>query len=237
MTTQPAMSAAARHAAERAAERIEKSEKWWARVCKINDVPLKVAVEEQLREAAGLWILLGTELTRKPRPSRSPRVTTSEQPAAPAPGDVDVVDARHRVESFAAEYASVLVNSSAWKQGVLDGTLEQLAAMADRAGHFTEHPSPHLRGEFLADLLQVVIGARHVFDRDPRQWNPIDVGCFEKGCDGVYEIEIPYADEALTEAERKRAFKDSRPQARCSKNHEHTIDARLAHHSAFEAMQ
>ncbi|WNM27540.1 hypothetical protein RN607_00640 [Demequina capsici] len=224
-------------AAQRTAERLIEAATWWnARSLKTN-LPITVLVSHRLEQASGYWLLLGTELTRRPRPGRGKRVSGSKEPAPPAPGDVSVIDARHEIEVFAAEYAAVLVYSSAWSTGFLDGTLEQLAAMSERAGHFTEHPSEHLRLEFLADLRDVVDRAAHVFDRDLGRWNPIDVECFEPGCGGMLEVEIPFADDALSDAERQRAFKDSHPEARCSKDHTHVIDARLAHHAAFEGLR
>jgi hypothetical protein len=200
-----------------------------ARLVVLMDEDASVVLAAQVRQVARLWRELEKDLDRRPRPSRSEKVTRSEA-MPPAPGDVDVMDARREVEMFAAEWAALLIRTAScpWC-AVMSGTSEYLDALLSHVGHFTE--TAELRRAFVPEVERVLGVVEAAQDPDPTRWNPIGVPCAE-GCGGEYRIELPDIESSVTEGERIRTWKDTRPVAVCSKNRRHTMDAMLANRAA-----
>src|SRR5690606_2771689 len=86
----------------------------------------------------------------------------------------------------------------------------------------------HLIPKDTAALVTLTREAALVLDPPMARMVDIGVACYDVTCKGRMEIELPEGVADLSEAQRKRAFKDSRPQAVCSKNKSHSIDAMLA---------
>lgn len=71
---------------------------------------------------------------------------------------------------------------------------------------------------------------------------PIGVACYMVTCKGQLQIELPEPPvgedgkpKEMTEAERKRHFRDTRPVAVCSVDSTHRVDAALAYHKQFRS--
>jgi hypothetical protein len=174
------------------------------------------------RELAG-QILAGTSAALRDR------VTGEESETAPL--SIPVLVAMMRIDAFAEFHARALMDesidnwapSSSYTPDILDG-------LAGRIGHFTANPDPRIVEGFDADLREAFIHAVKIARPSGIQTRPIDVACFEVGCDGEYRVTLPRPEEVdgLTDIERERRFKDSRPAGVCTKNHSHRIDAMLA---------
>lgn len=201
----------------------------------VMDEHASVGLASQVRQVARLWRELEKDLPRRPRASRSEKVTRSES-MPPAPGDVDVMDARLEVEKFAAEWAALLVRTGScpWC-AAMAGTQQYLDAIVSHVGHFIE--SAGLRVVFVPELARVLAVVEAAQDPDPTRWNPIGVPCVETACTGEYRVALPDVDASTTEGERIRTWKDTRPRAVCSRNRKHTMDAMLANRMAVAALR
>lgn len=189
-------------------------------------IPQPHELAADVRNLASLWRHLEPALLSRPATSGDVRVKTS--PAPPAPGNLDVMEARRLIDVFAFQHAKILDEETTWAPGADTTTPALLEAIALRIGHFTAIDN-HVTLEFAAEIERLAENAKAVMESHPERIVPIDIGCKEPGCPGIYGVELHTTDG--DEAQRKAMFRMRRPQAICSKNERHTIDAMVVAHA------
>lgn len=189
-----------------------------------SERPNPIALAETLRELAECWLELDRELTRS---NGSASRGTSE---GRVPLDLDVLEQKRRIDTFAHTYAHMLMDESRWVPAVTNAPY-LLRELALHIGHFTHNPDALVAFEFEADLEKVSNESWAVANPDGKAKIPIGP-CFAEGCTGTLHITID-RDSPLDQ----RELALWRPTAACYvRNHEgkfkknpaaHRIDAKV----------
>jgi len=187
--------------------------------------PNPIQAADLVRSLIECWLELDQELTRNSGPGSRGR----REGAVPL--DIDVLDAKRKVDTFAHTYCHMLMDETKWTPAALN-TPHLLHGIVNRIGHFTHNDNAQIGWEFHDDLDKVHRAAWAV--ARPGGKVPIPIGpCFADGCTGILHVTIdrdkPLRDDevALWRPTAVCHVKDieGKPEA----NDAHRIDARLYH--------
>jgi len=181
-----------------------------------------------------LHIGLATELDRHDASGIHERVKRSDGEAHPAPANLTVVESRILIDQFAWQHAKMLIDAGTWTPSPNAGTIALLVGISQRLGHWTNDPLT--ARDFARKIDSLTKQAEAALSPQPTQWRHIGVGCYVDGCKGRYKVKLPEMNDDMTDAERKRAFRDSAPEAVCWVELQNGRELMIAEHTTLAAL-
>lgn len=172
--------------------------------------------QDLLHELAGLHILLSTELDRRGDTGLHERVTGGKGESHPAPLNLDVAQARQAIDMWAFGCAKELIDAETWpKNTPPDTTPDLLRGIAQRTGHWLAAQHPDEAEQFEKALTRLCDKSWVALSPEPSRWRNINIGCVVDKCPGRFKVRLPDMDDGMTHEQRRRAFRDSTPEAVC----------------------
>lgn len=174
-----------------------------------------IALAEAVRDLAECWWVLNGELARTS--SKASRGATD--PAVPL--DLDVVEARRKIDLLAFQYAKMLMDDTDWRPSGQE-TPALLAGVASRIGHFTHGDDPRIGDDLAAEVDALARECWRVARPDGWAMSDIDRACPVDGCAG--RMRMPIDRDAWSEP---LAIEFLERVAKCSHDNEHSVPAKV----------
>ncbi len=167
-----------------------------------------VIAARHLRATADLWPALHEAL----HPSGTTGVGTRTPPASRPPLDLGVSDVIGEINDWTRFWARALYDETRWEppDNWLGDTPALLRALAQRTGHWTNHPDQTLAAAFVQECADTRRLAEDTAHPSGYRRIPVNRACDQEGCSGA--LYAPLSDSQWL------------PALRCSENPAHRVE-------------